>query len=383
MNLNKLKFIIPISLAILMLAISGCTQLTTETPSKPEVVSPDTSSDITEKDDTGEHISDWVAPTPDSDSITLNSIADVVAKIKPAVLAINTEVLTYDYFNRPFTQQSAGSGWIISEDGIVVTNNHVVEGAKNITVTLDDGRILSVDTSTIATDPLTDLAVMKIDAENLTPIGVGNSEELRVGDWVVAIGNSLGERISATNGIVSAQGITLAVTETQTLYDLIQTDAAINPGNSGGPLVNMAGEVIGINSAKIAEVGVEGMGYSISINSALPIIESLVTKGYMIRPWMGINLLTVTEGLAKQYGFTVNEGALLTSIGKGSPADEAGLEIGDIVIIFNGEEITNTDDMIKGIRNVTIGQKVDITYWRGDSKYKTIITLIESPPPQN
>lgn len=159
-----------------------------------------------------------------------------------------------------------------------MTNNHVVAGAESITLTLDDGRTFPVDMNTLATDPLTDLAVLQIDAENLPAIDIGDSSALRVGDWVVAIGNSLGLGISATNGIVSGLEISLPVSSGQTLSDLIQTDAAINPGNSGGPLVNMKGEVIGITSVKIAAVGVEGLGYAISINEAIPIIEELISS---------------------------------------------------------------------------------------------------------
>ena len=325
--------------------------------------------------------SDWVPPLIESNAPVLPSIADVVANVKPSVVAINTEVVTYDFFNRPSTQEGAGSGWIIDDGGIIVTNNHVVEGAESITVTLDDGRISSVDINTVATDPLTDLAILKIDAENLTALSVGDSAKLRVGDWVVAIGNSLGERISATNGIVSAVDVSLAVDAGQTLYDLIQTDAAINPGNSGGPLVNMAGEVVGITSAKIAEVGVEGMGYAISTHTALPIIEDLVNTGYVIRPWLGVAIYPVSEGLAAYYGLAVSEGALLTEVSTDSPADKAGLKVNDIIIGFGEKEITNGDDLVQAIRASQIGQQVKVTYWRGETKYTTHATLIESPPP--
>ncbi len=237
--------------------------------------------------------SEWSIPPADSQAPILPSIADVVAKVKPSVVAINTEVVTFDIFNRPFTQEGAGSGWIISKDGIIITNNHVVEGAKSITVTLDDGRTFPADMNKVATDPLTDLAVIRIDAEKLPATTVGDSSKLRVGDWVVAIGNALGEGISATNGIVGRKGASITVDQGQTLYDLIQTNAAINPGNSGGPLVNMAGEVIGITSAKLSAVGIEGMGYAISTNEAMSIIQQLINTGYVIRPWLGVSLYSV------------------------------------------------------------------------------------------
>ncbi len=212
----------------------------------------------------------------ESVSPVLPDIAGVVAAVKPSVVAINTET-TVNTFRHSFTQEGAGSGWIIDENGTIVTNNHVVAGAESITITLDDGRTLPVDMHTLATDPPTDLAVFQIDAENLPPAPIGDSSALRVGDWLVAIGNSLGLGISATAGIASGLGISLELSSGQELYDLIQTDAAINPGNSGGPLVNMAGQVIGITSVKIAAVGVEGLGYAISIDEATPIIEKLTT----------------------------------------------------------------------------------------------------------
>ena len=323
----------------------------------------------------------WPLPTVESNVSVLPGIADVVAKVKPSVIAINTEVLTYDFFNRQSTQEGAGSGWIIDGTGIIVTNNHVIEEAESITVTLDDGRIFSVDVNTVAIDPLTDLAILRIDAENLPAVSVGDSSGLRVGDWVVAIGNSLGERISATSGIVSALEVSLPVSSGHTLYDLVQTDAAINPGNSGGPLVNMAGEVVGITSIKITTVGVEGMGYAISINSALPIIEDLVTVGHVIRPWLGVLLYTVDERIANRFELAVDQGTLLTEVVFGSPAAQAGLESGDVIVSFDSKEIINTDDLIRAIRATQIGQEVEITYWRDDIKSITYATLIESPSP--
>jgi serine protease Do len=221
--------------------------------------------------------SDWSIAPAESQSTVLPSVADVVAKVKPSVVAIDTQTTMVGLFNRRFTQEGAGSGWIIDKNGVIVTNDHVVDGADNISVTLGDGRTFAVDMSTVAGDPQTDLAVLKIDAENLPAADIGNSSALRVGDWVVAIGNSLGLGISATSGIVSGLEVSLPVSSGQTLHDLVQTDAAINPGNSGGPLVNMNGEVVGITSVKIAAVGVEGLGYAISIDEAIPIIGQLIT----------------------------------------------------------------------------------------------------------
>jgi len=319
--------------------------------------------------------SEWSIPPAGSRTLILPSIADVISRVKPLVVAINTEVITFDIFNRPFTQEGAGSGWIISKDGIIITNNHVVEGAKSIIVTLDDGRTFPVDMNTVATDWLTDLAVLKIEAEDLPSATVGDSLKLRVGDWVVAIGNSLGMGTSATTGIVSSLGGYLEVSPGQTLYDLVQTDAAINPGNSGGPLVNMAGEVIGINSVKHAQVEVEGVGYAISTNEAMPIVNGLITTGYVVRPWLG-----VTVDNAGRYNLAVNEGALIVNMASSSPADKAGLMVGDVITKFTDQEITEVNELIRAIHSSQVGQTVAITFWRGNTSSTTNATLIESPP---
>ncbi len=313
--------------------------------------------------------------------MVLPNIADVVAKVKPSVVAITTEVVSFDFFNRPFTQQGAGSGWILDKNGIIVTNNHVVEGASSITVTMDDGSTFTVDQSAVFTDSLNDLAVIKINAPNLPAVTVGDSTPLRVGEWVVAIGNALGQGIRATEGIISRQGVSIPVAPGQTLYDLIETTAAINPGNSGGPLVNMAGEVIGITSAKIATVGVEGMGYAISTDTAIPIIEELITNGYVTRPWLGVVLYTVDQFAIARYELAVESGVLITQVVQNSPTDIAGLKPGDVITRFAGKDIATAEDMIRAIHLSEIGQKVPVTYWRGKAEYSTEITPIESPPP--
>jgi len=296
-------------------------------------------------------------------------------------VAITTEVAGLDFFNRPFTQQGAGSGWIIDANGIIVTNNHVVEGASSITVTMDDGNTYAVDANTVFTDVLNDLAILKVDAQGLPALNIGDSTGLRVGEWVVAIGNALGQGIRATEGIVSRKGVAIPVSQGQTLYDLIETTAAINPGNSGGPLVNLSGEVIGITSAKIATIGVEGMGYAISTETAIPIIEELVTNGYVVRPWLGVVLYTVDQFAVMRYDLPVDKGVLLTLVAAGSPAWAAGLQEGDVITGIDGEEITTAEELIRTIHISEIGQKMEITYWRGDNRYTTEAILAESPPP--
>jgi len=311
----------------------------------------------------------------------LPNIVDVVARVKPSVVAINTEVVTLDFFNRPFTQQGAGSGWILDKNGIIVTNNHVVEGAGSITVTMEDGSTFTVGQSAVFTDSLNDLAIIKIDAQNLPAVTVGDSNALRVGEWVVAIGNALGQGIRATEGIISRQGVSIQVAPGQTLYDLIETTAAINPGNSGGPLVNLAGEVIGITSAKIATVGVEGMGYVISMETAIPITQELITNGYVVRPWLGVVLYSVDQFAVARYDLAVESGVLITQVVQDSPADRAGLKPGDVITRFAGKEIATAEDMIRTIHISAIGQRIPVTYWRDKAEFTTEVTLSESPPP--
>ncbi len=372
MKALKIRYLIISLLLILALSLgSSCALFSTDTSSPTTSASTSTVTAISPN---------WTLSATDNAASTLPSIADVVALVKPSVVAINTEYVTYDIFNRAYEEQGAGSGWIIDEDGIIVTNNHVVEGAESITVTLDDGRTFAVDMNTVATDALADLAVLRIDAKNLPAVTVGDSEELRVGDWVVAIGNALGEGISATDGIVSRKDVSISVDSGQTLYNLIQTNAAINPGNSGGPLVNMAGEVIGITSAKLSAVGIEGMGYAISTEEATPIIYDLITTGHVVRPWLGVGLYTVDQYAVFRYGLAVDKGALITEVADSSPAAEAGIEAGDVITEFDGEEITSADDLIQAIHSSEIGQTIEITYWRGNNKNTTYATLAESPP---
>ncbi len=370
MKRAKIKYLLTCLIIILCLFLgSGCLppNIDTSPPPSPAPSPPTTSIDP-----------NWTPPPPESNTLVLPNFADVVAEVKPSVVAINTEVITYDIFNRPFKLKGAGSGWIIDEDGIIVTNSHVVEGAKAITVTLADGRTFPVET--VRTDPLTDLAVVKINAQNLPATNIGNSSKLRVCDPVVAIGNPLGLGISAKPGWVSRLGVSIEVSPGQTLYDLIETDAPINPGNSGGALINMSQEVVGITSAKIAMVGVEGMGYAISINTAMPIIKELVQKGYVVRPWLGVVLHTVDQYVVLRYQLAVDKGAFVTEVAPGSPADKAGIEPGDVITNFAGKEITTAEELIQAIHSSQIGQRVKIIFWRGNTKNTTYAILAESPP---
>ena len=324
----------------------------------------------------------WSPPPLENDAPTLPDIADVVAKAYPVVATISTEVVALDFFLTPRTQSGAGSGWIIDSDGIIVTNNHVVEGAKKVTVELADGRTFQVEPDNVYRDPLSDLAIIKIDARALPAANLGDSTQLRVGDWVVAIGNPLGQGLRAKEGTVSGLKVSLSVDQGQTLDDLLEISAAVNPGNSGGPLVNMKGQVIGITSAKVAAVGVEGMGYAISIKMAVPIIEQLITKGYVTRPYLGVTLYTVDEYVATVNRLSVDKGVAIIHVEPGSPADDADLRVGDIVVRFRGEEVSTADELIQALHSSHVGEEVGITFVRGNDTKTTHARLIQSPPPE-
>ncbi len=195
------------------------------------------------------------------------------------------------------------------------------------------------------------------------------------------VGDALGQGIRATEGIISRQGVSILVAQGQTLYDLIETTAAINPGNSGGPLVNLAGEVIGITSAKIATIGVEGMGYAISTETAIPIIEELIKNGYVVRPWLGVVLYTVDQFAVMTYSLAVEEGVLITQVVPDSPAAKVGIAPGDVITSFAGEKITTAEEMIRVIHASEIGQSVEIIFWRGDTENTVETVLAERPPP--
>ncbi|MCD6600043.1 MAG: trypsin-like peptidase domain-containing protein [Dehalococcoidia bacterium] len=330
-------------------------------------------------------IPEWTFPSDNAHPAQpLPDITSVVTEAMPSVVSVTTEMTVYDIFNEAHKQTAAGSGFLIhseeGDEGYIVTNNHVVQGAKSVRVELSDDRSFPADV--VGTDTLTDLAVLKIDATELPYAHLGNSDTLAIGDWAVAIGNALGEGISATHGIISRLDVEISV-HGNALRGLIQTDAPINPGNSGGPLVNISGEVIGITSVKMAAAGVEGMGYAISINSAKPIIKTLIEQGYVSRPWLGVALYTVDPYVAAANGLSVNEGAFVVELVSGSPADIAGLREGDVIVRFGDKKITNVDDIVQTIHNSQIGQKVEITFFRGESSKTVWAQLQESPAPQD
>ena len=369
--------IISLLLLSLLLSTSGCLIPVPQTPEPPPVTETPVNSTPAAPINPS-----WVPSLTEHDATLLPSIADVVDKVYPSVVTISTEVIVLDLFLRPRTQSGAGSGWIIDENGIIVTNNHVIEGAKKVTIELADGRTFQAEPDDINRDPPTDIAVIKINATGLPNASIGDSMQLRVGEWVVALGNPLGQGLRAKEGTVSGLKVSLPSEQGQTLYDLIETSAAINPGNSGGPLVNMKGQVVGITSAKIAAIGVEGMGYAISSKTAMSIIEELITKGYVTRPWLGVQLYTVDQYVATVNSLSVDKGAIITYMAPGSPSIEAGLKELDVIIRFQDKDVTTAEDLIQAIRSSQVGQKVKIAYVRNEATKTTYATLIQSPPPQ-
>jgi serine protease Do len=294
----------------------------------------------------------------------------------PAVVSVTTESVTSDFLGRQYTESHAGSGIIIDDRGYIATNSHVVEDAQNIYAELADGRTFPADI--VGLDPLSDLAVIKVDTLDLPYAYWGASDSLSLGEWVLAIGNALGEGITATEGIVSRLNVSVNVAG-NTLYGLVQTTAAINPGNSGGPLVNMSGEVTGITSVKIVSSAVEGIGYAIGSSEAGPIIEDLIRYGRVTYPWLGIGASTVTPSLAASERLSVDRGALIVELVAESPAEAAGLRTGDVIIRFRDDEINDVADLVRAIRASEIAEDVEIVFVRGGDTRTTSAELIERP----
>jgi serine protease Do len=270
---------------------------------------------------------------------------------------------------RDFKQRSLGSGFLIDGDGYIVTNNHVIEDADQIKVILADDR--EFDAELVGRDPKTDLALIRIQGgENLNPLELGNSDSLKVGTWVVAIGSPFGLEQTVTAGIVSAKG---RIIGSGPYDDFIQTDASINPGNSGGPLMNMDGEVVGINTAIIASG--QGIGFAIPINMAKGIIDQLKDKGEVTRGWLGVGIQDLTPELAEYYGLKAQKGVLVTQVFEGDPADKAGIQVNDIILSVDGKRVSSGRDLSATIANTPVGHQTKIDLIRDDRKKSVTVTL--------
>ena len=257
---------------------------------------------------------------------------------------------------RQFQQNALGSGIIISDDGYILTNNHVVNGADALKVRLSDGR--EFDAKITGTDPQSEVAVIKIDGKGLPYAVLGDSDNLRIGQWVVAIGSPFGFDRTVTAGIVSAKGRSLGM---QAYEDYIQTDAAINPGNSGGPLVNLRGEVVGINTAIVTRSGgYQGIGFAIPINMANPIKDALMKEGKVVRGFLGVQPQDIDDSLARALDLKDREGSLVAGVVPGSAADKAGIRHGDVILRFNGTKITDSNRLRHVVAAAPVGKEVEV-----------------------
>jgi serine protease Do len=324
-----------------------------------------------------------------------NSIADIAEKVGPAVVNIDTVRMVkqgspffsqdpifrnffgeqFKDYSRTIPQKGTGSGFIISQEGYILTNEHVVHKAEKIKVTLSDGRKFTG--KLIGSDLDSDIAIVKIDSDDLPIVTLGDSDKLRVGEIVIAIGNPYGLQQTVTMGVVSAEGRSIPV-EGHTYRNFIQTDAAINPGNSGGPLLNTKGEVVGINTAIIAYA--QGIGFAIPINIPKKNIDELIKLGKVRRSWLGVYIQEVTPEIAEQFGLSEDaKGVLVGDVVKDSPAEKSGIERGDIITKVNDKEVDSPGELQDKIRSIEIGKKANIEVVRDGKKIFFVVIIDEMP----
>ncbi|MDP6459426.1 MAG: trypsin-like peptidase domain-containing protein [Candidatus Hydrothermarchaeota archaeon] len=319
------------------------------------------------------------------------AITAIFNDVKDSVVHITSVTVERDFFMRPIPREGTGSGFIISEEGYILTNNHVIKDASELRVTLANGATLEADL--VGADPLSDTAVIKIKSNgNLKAVKLGDSNQLSPGQLAIAIGNPYRLDNTITIGVISALNRTLETEENFVIHGVIQTDAAINPGNSGGPLLNSKGEVIGINTAIYSPIqGSVGIGFAISINTAKKVAEDLIEKGKVVRPWMGITGTTVTEQLAETWETGVNKGVHIIEVVEGGPAEKAGLMgtvsspgqedfiLGDTIIELAGVTINTMENLIQTILEQEVGKTVEVKFIRDSKTLTTNVTLGERP----
>lgn len=297
--------------------------------------------------------------------------------VGPTVVGITNKAVAHDWFNNPVETEGVGSGVIFRKDGYIVTNNHVISGAKELIVSLPDGR--SLKGKLIGADEMTDLAVVKVDAKDLPAASFGDSDKIVVGEPAIAIGNPMGLEFkgSVTSGVISALNRTLDISDKR--VKLLQTDAAINPGNSGGALVNADGEVIGINSAKVAANGVEGMGFAIPINTVQNIINEIMDKGYVARPYLGVSVFDPETAGRYGYQLNIDKGVYIFQLTLNGPCGKAGLQRGDIILKIDGEETNSVSDLRGKIAEKKVGDTVKVTFDRNGKEQSADVVLEEMP----
>ena len=327
---------------------------------------------------------------------TGKAFSDIVSAVSPMVVNISTTKVVrrdtgpffedpfFDLFNpfhdfrmpKKWKEQSLGSGVIVSPDGYIITNNHVVEKADEIKVTLLDKR--SFKGRIVGADPKTDIAVVRIDASSLPTLKWGDSEKLQVGEFVLAIGNPYGLSHTVTMGIISAVGrANVGIADYE---DFIQTDAAINPGNSGGPLVNIKGELIGINTAIFSRTGgYQGIGFAVPSNMVRLVMDQLVQRGKIIRGWIGVTIQELTPELSQKFGLKKSNGALVSDVAKDSPAAKAGIIRGDVILEFNGKEVKDVSSLRNMVAQSKTGSEVSMKILRSGKEYTVKVIIIEMP----
>ncbi len=308
-----------------------------------------------------------------------NALAEIVDQVEQAVVFISAEIETESFFFGKTTQEASGSGVIVSPDGYILTNNHVVEGASILEVTLP-GVARAFEAEIVGTDPLTDLAVIKIDGVNLPTVPFGDASLLRPGNLVIAMGYplALDQGATITLGVVSNIERSFTIDDS-TYYDVIQTDAAINSGNSGGPLIDLTGSIVGINSVLFG--GAQNIGFAVSTNTAYPVYEALIGEDHrVIRPWLGVVLADVTPTLADEADLSRQSGVVITEVVESSPADKAGLEVRDVVTHFEGEEVTTASQLIKELWRYRLDDEITLIFWRDGKEEEVVIKLdVERP----
>ncbi len=327
---------------------------------------------------------------------TSKAFSEIVNAVSPAVVNISTTKVIrrdtspfsedpfFDFF-RPFhdfglpkkwKEQSLGSGVVVSKDGYIITNNHVVEQSEDIRVILYDKR--SFRGKVVGSDPKTDIAVVKISADDLPTVPWGDSDRLQVGEFVLAIGNTFGLSHTVTMGIISAVGrANVGIADYE---DFIQTDAAINPGNSGGPLVNIKGELIGINTAIFSRSGgYQGIGFAVPSNMARLVMDQLMKQGKIVRGWLGVTIQDITPELSQKFGLKDSKGALVGDVSKGSPAEKAGITRGDVILEFNGKEIKSVGSLRNMVAQSKVGSQMKVKILRNGREYEFTAVIAELP----
>ncbi len=315
---------------------------------------------------------------------------DGLSRRRPPDLQLPDDSPFREFFERFFEQSpmlpqrggpgmkahGVGSGFIVTPDGYIVTNHHVIEGAEEVNVVLNDGRRLTADLRGV--DPKTDLALLKVETDEALPfVTFGNSDAARAGDWVLAIGNPFGLGGSVTSGIISARGRDI---QSGPYDDYLQIDAPINRGNSGGPLFDLSGQVIGVNTAIYSPTGGNvGIGFAVPAAQAKPVIEQLMAKGHVERGWLGVQIQTVTDDLAKSLDLPRAEGALVGEVTPDSPAARAGIRVGDVILSFNKQQISELKDLPRLVADTDPGAKTPLSVWR-DGKRKDLHAIIERTP---